>query len=443
MTDSSFAQLKWVALSCPHSARANCVSFYTCLGMCKRDAWWPRPRTGVSAHSSDSSPPANLQIKGVTAMEAAGYANGKDACFLALVDTPPFATTGSNASAGIDGPDKLVFYCKDITATLEHLEHVECGHSLMQSPIDCGHHCIIACVKDPVGTTVALVQLGNERQYVSDRIGISAKEHRARQSSIMSTSWEVRLAYVQIVTSYPEEVSRFLEGIFAFESVSGGGVSGEEAGDRGSKDFTKEASKSDADSAGNTSAGRKQAADANGSRQDSGTIQGLRLLDKEDVQDTSFAFVGSEPRESRPALCFKHTATSSGSLLSGEGGAGGGGGGRASAGGDPPGNKPGASKSEPALVRILPGRIIGIGLTTTSLQMLQLRIKERSRTLSSLLHLGRPLRLIGMHRNRDVYGTLQNMFPEATLFELCEAGKMAKPKLAISLIGLETDEDGQ
>ena len=60
-----------------------------------------------------------------------------------------------------------------------------------------------------------LVQLGNERQYVSDKTGISVHEHRNRLNDIISTVWDVRFAYAQIVTTYPGEVAQYLEGMFS------------------------------------------------------------------------------------------------------------------------------------------------------------------------------------------------------------------------------------
>ena len=158
---------------------------------------------------------------------------------------------------------------------------------------------------------------------------------------------------------------------------------------------------------------------------------GLHLLDKEDFQATSYAFVGSAPRESRPAVCFKCTANASSMSFVKE---------DVGAEDSLAPNKPDSSNSIP---RILPGKIISIGLTTTSMEALKQRIEERRHSLSSLLHLGRPLRLVDMQLNRNVHDTLKKMFPSAILMELCEVGKMAQPKIAVSLIGLEKDQQSE
>ena len=114
---------------------------------------------------------------------------------------------------------------------------------------DLGSHVISAILIDPTGVlTITLIQLQADRLYLTDSSSIK-----------VSSQWDIRLGYVQLVLKNPEETAKFVEYMFGNQKKNKGCV----------------------------------------------------CQDYADYANTKFLFLGSAPRDMRPSICFKYTANRS------------------------------------------------------------------------------------------------------------------------------------
>ena len=77
--------------------------------------------------------------------------------YLELVETPDYVQPLRAPDVQFDGPNKLVFYSKDLTQLLEQLASLECNFLLTRNPISAGGNTICSCL-GPAGTEIALIQ---------------------------------------------------------------------------------------------------------------------------------------------------------------------------------------------------------------------------------------------------------------------------------------------
>ena len=441
------AKLKWIGLACPRGREDDVCAFYSVLGCLKRTKWWPPPAEdegegnddGDKNNDNGAASELLVTVAGGIALEASGYEHAaSDPFVLFFIQTAAIVDLGQGGSGSLAGSgptggpgnaasldygtetDKLVFFTKDIVTCMEKIEEMTSGARILQPPTDVSGHCLIAELRDPVGTHVSIVQLPNDRYYMRDPkqnpvvFNPDAKRGKKNSSSISLSarasytgvqSWESRLAYVQIITTSPSETAAYLEGMFSYMDISEVGASPSPSAFIG-------AGVRDDDRIGPRAPALRR---------------GLSVLDSEDFNATKYTWLGSAERDERPSLCFKHTphADMGGQNNNSNNGGGGGGSGEEKLKTD------GAGFDVGALIR--PGRILAVGLTTTDFAALRTRIKERSLSLSSILHLGRPLRLVEMPKTRDTHALLQQVWPDALLLDLADSGKSALPKLTVAL----------
>lgn len=181
--------LESVAIACPSKHLANCITFYSALGMIQNE------------HLNDPTSTTT------TKLYATGYEYDESdhhvQFYLELVETPDFVQPLRAPDVLFDGPDKLVFYSKDLTQLLEQLASLECNFLLTMDPINAGGNTVCSCL-GPAGTEIALIQLQSDRHYCSDNHAIP----------IDVFQWEVKLGYVQLVCEHPIQTAKYLAGMF-------------------------------------------------------------------------------------------------------------------------------------------------------------------------------------------------------------------------------------
>jgi hypothetical protein len=218
--------LKSVAIACPEKYREQCIAFYCALG-CSRE---------------------EIDGGSTTKLFAFGYEGiEKEPFYIELITTPDYVTSKSDVeNVQIDGPNKLIFYSRDIVSLIEYLKHLECGFSIINDPVSAGGNSI-ALLRCPCGVNVALVHLQSDRHYHSDG-------HKFSESQ-----WEVRLGYVQLVCDHPHQTAQYLQGLFR------------------------------------------------GGEEDDDHQPFLRIVDEEEYSQTKFVWLSNEERDMSVSLCLKYT----------------------------------------------------------------------------------------------------------------------------------------